>query len=87
MNWKEANANRPRAHAKLCEILTRRFALGVLRSCSCSCSCVVACRKGVSTQLEAPSRNCTPRPGGWECLQGSRFPNQREPGHWLAGHL
>jgi hypothetical protein len=32
-----------------------RSAFGVRRSCSN----VVACRKGVSTQLEAPSRNCT----------------------------
>jgi len=35
-----------------------------------SCSNVVACRKGVSTQLEAPSRNCTPRSGS-EVLKGS----------------
>jgi hypothetical protein len=27
MNWKEANANRPRAHAKLCETLVKRFVL------------------------------------------------------------
>ena len=25
MNWKETNANRPRAHAKLCETLSRRL--------------------------------------------------------------
>ena len=44
-------------------------ALRVRRSCSCSCSCscsnVVAWRKGVSTLLEAPSRNCT-RVAGWD---------------------
>jgi hypothetical protein len=48
-------------------LLVRRFAFGV----RCSCSCVVACRKGVSTQLEAPSRNCTPRPRGWRCFHGT----------------
>ena len=35
----------------------------------CSCSCVVACRKGVSTQLEPPSRNCT-RVAGLGTLTG-----------------
>jgi hypothetical protein len=35
----------------------------------CWCSCVVACRKGVPTQLEPPSRNCT-RVAGLAMLTG-----------------
>jgi hypothetical protein len=53
--------------------LTRRLAFGAWRSAfgvRRSCSCFVACRRGVSTQLEAPSRNCTPLPRGWRCFQG-----------------
>ena len=48
--------------------LTRRFAFGVRRLAFVLY--VVACRKGVSTQLEAPSRNCT-RLSGLKVLVGN----------------
>ena len=59
---------------------------GVSRSSSSSSSNVVACRKGVSTQLEAPSRNCTRRGGLKGAHQALRSPQwtrvDRSPPPW-----